>query len=486
MKYRKTLLAIIGILAIGISTACSPKESFDMLQQTDQIELEMAVPEYDMLEESTVALLPWLQLSSLETHPELRQAFDAYFGVTGETGNKVGSLYYNTDTQKADQNVTLYMALKNADMKYAFSSVDSMEALAAIAAQNYTDVEADDISAPYATINAYFELLPDQEAGQFDGDATISRAQAMALLMKATTQVNEDGAPETNSDFTSKAGDSQYTDFAAPMNDFAYVNTENGLSEGVFNSAMSRGEYIALLTNYLLESYDGEIPAVELTTITDGGSEITYADSIADPSIGLPTDLYNTLSKAVALGIIDEATLEDWDSSITKAEAVELFTTMTSNYLHNTDVSSITDDDIDNGMISDEVEAQKEAYMKEYEETEEYGKTLPFEGDSGFAKFQAWAKSEGADYADGWCFVYTNGSGAGNQPTYAVYMKEGSRYGEIFHVGDILPNGGQLCGTLEEYGAWLADDTAKKLEESGEAEIYVDEETGRKVIVIGD
>ena len=50
-----------------------------------------------------------------------------------------------------------------------------------MAADNYTDVDVDGANAPYAAINAYFGLLPDQEDGQFDGDATISRAQAMAF-----------------------------------------------------------------------------------------------------------------------------------------------------------------------------------------------------------------------------------------------------------------------------------------------------------------
>ena len=96
MKYRKTLLAILGILAIGNMTlglfgcaATSQEDSFNMLQQTDQIELEYAVPEYDTTsEESAVTLLPWLQLSSLESHPELRAKVDGYFGVTGTVGNK--------------------------------------------------------------------------------------------------------------------------------------------------------------------------------------------------------------------------------------------------------------------------------------------------------------------------------------------------------------------------------------------------------------
>lgn len=488
MKVKKVIIPtmtmiIISSLLFGCA-ATTPQESFDMLQQTEQIELEYAVPEYDITEDSEVALLPWLQLGSLESHPELRQAFDEYFGITGETGNKEGSLYYNTDTQKADQNVTLFMVLKNADMKYAFTAVDSLETLSNIAAEHYADVEADDLASAYATINAYFELLPDQEAGQFDGDSTISRAQSMALLMRATTVADESGKPAVNKDFTSAVGESQYTDFAAPMNEFAYINTKTGLNEGVFNSAMSRGEYIALLTNYLTENYEGEIPTVELSTITDGGSEITYGDAISDTSIGLPTDLYSILNKAVALGIIDEDALEDWDSSITKAEAVELFVTMTSNYTSNKDVSNITDDDIDNGIVSDEVEAANEAARREGREIEEYGNTLNVDGATGTEKFKNWAKSQGADTTFGWTFIYYNGKGAGNQPSYGVYMKEGPLYGTVYKVGDYLQNGQQFCGTLEEYGQWQTEQAIKEAKEEGKH--YIDEETGRDVIVIGD
>jgi len=492
MKYRKTLLTIIGILAIGISTlgitgcaATSPQESFNMLQQTDQIELEYAVPDYDYdIEESTVELLPWLALGSLESHPELRQAFDEYFGITGTVGNKEGSLYYNTDTEKADQNVTLFMVLKNADMKYAFTAVDSLETLSNIAAEHYADVEADDLSAPYATINAYFELLPDQEAGQFDGDSTISRAQSMALLMRATTVANEAGAPEVNKDFTSAVGESQYTDFAAAMDAYSYINTNNGLTENVFNSTMTKGEYICMVTNLLMDEYQSVLKEnncndifadteVSITTVTDGG-DISLNDAMKDVSQGVPNDMYKTFETAVKYGFITEDALKEWDSSITKSEAVELFVTMTSCYSVKTAQGLYG-----NGYQSPEELSEKEAISEENKSLTRFAETLPGEGTLE-QNYQAWARSQGADYALGWTFVYLNGSGAGDQPTYGVYMKEGSRYGEIFHVGDIIPNGSRLDGTREEEDAISTQKAKEKVEEAG-GSVYTDPETGKTI-----
>ena len=329
---RKTIISLL-CLTMGLSiVACGKQENTAIVETT----VESTEVENTVTEESKVELLPWLQLSSLETHPELRTAFEELVGVTGTTGNKEGILYTNPLTTQADQNITLLLAIKNSQFRGYLVSPDELAKLGEIATENYTDIEADDINAPYATINAYFELLPDQEEGQFDGDSTISRAQAMALLMRATTPVNDQQAPETNNDFTSVVGETQYTNFAAPMNEYAYLNTENGLNDKTFNTTMSRGEYIYLLTKSIFSqsNYNDYLDGVgmedeslstdvKLTTIKDGG-DISLQDAINNVENGLPTDMYQTLARAVALGFITEDNL-NWDEAITKSEAVTLF-----------------------------------------------------------------------------------------------------------------------------------------------------------------
>ena len=70
--------------------------------------------------------------------------------------------------------------------------------------------------------------------------------------------------------------------------------------------------------------------------------------------------------------------------------------------------------------------------------------------DEKYGSSEAWtgyAQSQGADATMGWCWVYDTGKGAGSEESYAVYMKEGSaRYGEVFHLGDYLPNGTLFTG----------------------------------------
>ena len=76
----------------------------------------------------------------------------------------------------------------------------------------------------------------------------------------------------------------------------------------------------------------------------------------------------------------------------------------------------------------------------------------------GYDAWAAYAHSQGADGTLGWCWIYYTGQGAGDQESYAVYMKEdSSRYGEVFHLGDYLPGGDFFVGANnKEHG--IADD----------------------------
>ena len=458
---------------MGLSiVACGKQENTAIVETT----VESTEVENTVTEESKVELLPWLQLSSLETHPELRTAFEELVGVTGTTGNKEGILYTNPLTTQADQNITLLLAIKNSQFRGYLVSPDELAKLGEIAAENYTDIDVDDVNAPYATINAYFELLPDQEDGQFDGDATISRAQAMALLMRATTQVNESQAPEADKDFTSKVGESQYTNFAAPMNEYSYINTDNGLTEQFFNGTMTKGEYIALVTNYIRADYLATLEEwgytdlysdtsdITISTVSDAGN-IKYSEAISDASKGVPTDLYETFKLTIKNGYLAEADLEDWDSALTKADAVSLFITMATNYT--SELGSTLYSQYQAPTTDATTDTTSETLSESAEITNSKWADINGAWDA-VHQFTLYAREQGADYTDGWCWCYDHGKGAGDQPSYAVYMKEGDpSYGTVYHVGDYLPDGTQFSGTNDEWEAFIKQDFRDRAEADG-------------------
>lgn len=95
-------------------------------------------------------------------------------------------------------------------------------------------------------------------------------------------------------------------------------------------------------------------------------------------------------------------------------------------------------------------------------------------------QYTLYAKSQGADYTMGWCWIYEHGKAAGDQPSYAVYMKEGDPlYGTVYHVGDYLPIGTQFSGTNDEWEAFIAEDMVRQAQEDG---LEVTEEDGAYVI----
>ena len=489
-----TLLLALSIATISI-TACGHKTTGDIEINTETTE---SSSETEMVAE--IESLPWLQLSSLETHPELRTAFEEYVGVTGTTGNKEGILYTNPLTTQADQNITLLLAIKNSQFRGYLVSPDELAKLGEIAAENYTDVDADDASAPYATINAYFELLPDQADGQFDGDSTISRAQAMTLLMRATTQVNEAQAPEEDIDFTSAVGESQYTNFAAPMNEYAYLNTENGLTDKTFGTAMSKGEYIYLLANYYSQDFqeymdnngfknNTYLEDVTISTVSDAG-DISFSEAISDSSKGVPSDMYRAFQTAINMNLITESDLEDWDSAITKGEAVRLFTSMTLSYYQIAGQDSLTDEITDNIVYPDvnPEDVDPKTTNMDGDTARALGKQELAEICDKYGSAEAWtayAQSQGADATGNWCWIYYTGKGAGSEESYAVYMKEDSpRKGEIFHLGDYLPGGTLFTGyDVKEMGIAEARRGQRQVE-NGELDGVTFDEDGTVHIVV--
>lgn len=108
--------------------------------------------------------------------------------------------------------------------------------------------------------------------------------------------------------------------------------------------------------------------------------------------------------------------------------------------------------------------------------------------DAQYGSEEAWtgyAQSQGADGTLGWCWIYYTGQGAGDQESYAVYMKEDSpRYGEVFHLGDYLPGGDFFVGANnKEHG--IADvRVGQRQVENGELDGVTFDEDGTVHIVI--
>ena len=270
--------------------------------------------------------LKWSPLYSLMSYSNIRNVAKEVLGIKALEG----SVFIDLDGHQ-EMNNTLYNALRNEEFaKTQLENKEITDKLCEAVKKTFADIGETENEQMAAFFNSFWELLPEEngkDSVEFNGNKALTRAQAMTLVMRAMTPVEKNNKPNENKLFTEAVGDSVYTDFAQYLDSKVYLNTQNGLNEQTFNANMTRAEYIWLcLSSVFAESELNEIDisGVELSDCEASTSSDSSLDSaIANPSNGLPVELVNMLQKANALGIISSDT--DWERSVTKTDAVNLF-----------------------------------------------------------------------------------------------------------------------------------------------------------------
>ena len=156
------------------------------------------------------------------------------------------------------------------------------------------------------------------------------------------------------------------------------------------------------------------------------------------------------------------ATVESTQAETTVTE--ETVTTETEATTEETEPTDSLTDEVTNNIVYPDVnpeEVDPKTTTMDAETATALAQQERKEIDAQYGGYDAWAAyahSQGADGTLGWCWIYYTGQGAGDQESYAVYMKEDSpRKGEVFHLGDYLPGGDFFVGANnKEHG--IADD----------------------------
>ena len=338
-----TLTMIIITSQLMGCASVSQDEALNLLRQGDQIEIEIATPKDTVKEEKDT--LPWEQLASLSTYSAFRSAFDTALGVVPTSDSSKNGIVYTNLAGDQDGNNTLYNAMMNRKFysNYWENEAVQSEVQKALASQ-FTDVDEDTITARYAALGVYFDLLPTKEQPEFHGDDSLSRAEAMTLIMRAETPVTESESPETFVDFVNAVGsESPYTNYAGYLMNDSYLTIDTGsLTSKTFTSTISRGEYIYMLMNHYFKedmstvdtkatSFSDAKDAGDLSTTKafekyDGSKDCwqtaELANAIANPDDGCPTRMYKALVLANTLDIVNKETR--WDEGLSRSEAIQL------------------------------------------------------------------------------------------------------------------------------------------------------------------
>ena len=363
MKARKIMIAVLSVVLAMQMTGC--KNNIDTEKP---VVINVSVSDSDV---ESKAELTWTELGKLTPYEKMRTAVDTAFGNDIVDGVKYGPFYIDKAGNQCTNN-TLKVVLGNRYVAEMFATggnvdiekIDSSN-LGAIEVPEettegtettdeepsamtksinnsldavYTDLSDSDYTP--ALFNAYFNLLPDSTPNYFNGGDTLSRAEAMALVTRATTPVQSLTAVD---DFTSAVEGTdydQYINYAAQQNASSYINTnDKSLTADNFKGAMSRAEFIYLIMNEVytpeaVQAFDtsksalkdctnaGDLSAELKITGSDRCNGYTLSHSLKNVDKGVTEELYKPLAMAVEKGIIAPETR--WNEGITKSEAIEI------------------------------------------------------------------------------------------------------------------------------------------------------------------
>ena len=347
----KPFSAVLGaIAAAALLASCGTAiDKYAPLPEDDEQPDFGFLRDNDKNDPSSAGPLTWQTLENTDTHPEFRALMEQAFGIEQTEDGKHGCLYANADGAEAGNN-TLLNALGNASVKKILTDKDIMSTLLNTLSQDYSDLARSDATA--AVLNAYFDILPDDGSGNFGGSDSLTRGQAMTLIMRAVTPADGSGAPQPDPEFTAAVGDTVYTDYAAAVDSLCYVSTADGsLTEANFTETMTRAEYVYLMMNAIFGS--DTVSAFDPYEVFmgdcidggegDGAHSYILTTAMANAERGLPTSLYRALAMAVSLNVIDAET--DWASPITKKDALFMFAKAAFKYDPGAAVSEVSPED---------------------------------------------------------------------------------------------------------------------------------------------
>ena len=343
MRTKKICIPVLTLLVIVSQlTGCAGSTSdelFKMLQTNQSITIEINEPK--SMEQGTEREVDWTILAHLNTYSDLRFAVDDFLGITpfGDNG-KSGVIYVDLEGKHTD-NSTLYNAFMNKKfVERAFENEKFNRVLAEEAMKIYVDVDTE-VEAILAGYNAYFNLLNDAEEGYANMNSTLSRLEAMSMVVKADTGVQ---GLDYSDKFVKTVGDSDLALIASQAESQSFLKSINSSLDMVTATAtMTKGEFIYLLVNrYLTDEFDKvtgkESAYSDNKNIGNKFDQLLSKKSIStesrleaaelrycleNPNNGMPEELYKAMVVAKKYNLINGSE-SNWNEGITKLEALSM------------------------------------------------------------------------------------------------------------------------------------------------------------------
>lgn len=352
MKIKKILISLMALVIVASQfTGCADSDLNNNVMNSEEIVITAEKTVYDRKGE--LSKIDWIALQEKTSNSNSREYLDNYFdNHTNSQGIKYGPFYTNKDNEQEGNN-TLFTVLGNEYVAKTLSKKEDtmMKEIAQYLNKDYADLEESDYTS--AMFNGYFELIPDSTPNYFNGGASLSRAEAMALVMRAVTPV---GTLEPNTTFEQAVTGTSYdpyTPYASQEDTNSYISTADGsLSKDNYVGTMTRAEYVYLVMNEIYGTEAVSTADVSSVSLSDCTLNSKIADTLKltptsnqyhsaclqyalqNADKGVPDELYQAIATANTKDIIPSETR--WDEAITKTEAIEiLIATMQAYYNDN-------------------------------------------------------------------------------------------------------------------------------------------------------
>ena len=278
--------------------------------------------------------LSWVELGFMDNHSNLRMNFDTIMGHASDGLGKSGVCYVDLDNKWTNNSALRYAFNQPNFYRDFWDKIEVIDVLAYTIQDEFADMTYD-IPAGYrrlALVNAYWGIFNTPD-GYFNGGDSLTRAEFLTGVYKAHNPV--DNTIQGNDNLVQD----KHNVFVNQMLDYGYINMFDASN---YNGTMSRAEAVYTIVNMYFKDEIGKHDDAALRDAKDGGN-ITLDEALNGEDGSLPTDLYEALLVAKAMGIIEANTR--WDEAITKVEALDMITaTYSSKYVNKAEEKEFNED----------------------------------------------------------------------------------------------------------------------------------------------
>lgn len=270
-KSKKFLISLLTVTLIVTSlTGCASLKTgmIDAMNNNKEVVFSVAEQPSDKVKEQ----LTWTELDQLNSYKSLRRTWDNELNILKfDNNSKNGVLFVDLDGNWSGNN-TLYNAFQNKEFVTKYYEVGSIRSkIAEAAMEQFSDISNESVGI-LASVNAYFNILVNNEDGTSALSNYITRAEAMAAIYRADTPVILN---DVNEEFKAVVGENVYNEYAQNVTDDSYLDYKNGSLNSIgYNSTMTKGEFIYMLVKrYFPSDFESvNTSSCALANCKDGGN----------------------------------------------------------------------------------------------------------------------------------------------------------------------------------------------------------------------